>query len=99
MLNSSNGTAAAVNTAKPSNAVQEIQFRLVQLHERFNMVADRMQRIASRAFGDQLAGENSKAQPREVPKGEIGSVMERIEDLTLLATEQEAVVSRLDGIV
>lgn len=94
----SNSTGAAAPSTKPANAIQEISARLSDIHASFDGNADRLQRIATRAFGESPA-DNAKDMPRAVPNGEIGAVMQRLQDLTDLAAMQSAIITRLDGIV
>lgn len=83
---------------KPANSVQEISSRLSEIQELFGSNAERMERIVTRAFGESAKGDE-KDQPRAVPNGEIGAVMERLGNLAALASHQKDIIARLDGIV
>lgn len=88
-LNQSNAEAAAI---------QEFGERLAKVREHMSMNNDRIERVLSRAFGDgPTAGINSN--PRAVPSGEIGTVRERLDDLSALLDAQSALLNRVDTIV
>lgn len=92
--------AGAAPTAKtPNNAAQEILERLNSIHADMSMNVDRTQRVIDRAFGADAKGEGPSGQPRAVPSGEIGAIMQRIEDIVGLVVEQSNKISRLDKLV
>ena len=95
----STGAAAAPSVKPSTNAVQEINQRLAALQESFGKNAERMDRIIDRAFGSAKQDGASGGNPRAVPNGEIGALMERLDDLGALADRQSDIIGRLDTIV
>lgn len=79
-------------------ALQEFGSRLAKLLEDFSMNCDRLQRAIDRAYGPSPEA-GSVGQPRAVPSGAIGTVRDRLEDLSAVASAQSSLLNRLDTVV
>lgn len=83
-----------------ANAVQEMSQRLSVLWEKFGSNAERLERVVDRAFGSSKGdGQTSGGQPRSAPSGEIGAILERLDDLSALADRQAGTISKIDTII
>ena len=79
-------------------AIQEFGERLVKLRECLSMNNDRIERVLSRAFGEGPTGPAGSS-PRAIPSGEVGTVRDRLDDLSSLLNAQSTLLNRVDTIV
>ena len=98
----SNATAAVgagqpANTARDTNASQEILSRLTNIRERLSALVDREHRVVCRAFGEPPT--ESGGQVRPEPAGMLALIGSRLDDLDTLLSVGSDHLSRIDGII